>query len=133
MRRKNTRNYMIGSAKRKKEAAELESLVKYPKISSLFKVKQNCRQSSPILSRVPSVSMIYAMIKNDDLISTFPNVEIALKMFLSMMDENVFINDGPSVAYLGGGHGAMSTPFRATNNFFQHVINYIAKIMDLLH
>ena len=66
----------------------MESLVKYPKISSLFKVKQNCLQSSPILSRVPSVSMIYAMIKNDDLISTFPNVEIALKMFLSMMDRD---------------------------------------------
>src|SRR6218665_2351060 len=40
-----------------------------------------------------------------------------------------------SVAYLGGGHGAMSTPFRATINFFQHVIIdlYVAKIMGLLH
>jgi len=24
------------------------------------------------------------------------------------------------VAYLGVGHGAMSTPFRAASNFFQH-------------
>src|SRR6218665_595901 len=39
-----------------------------------------------------------------------------------------------AVAYLGGEHGAMSTPFRAAINFFQHVIIYFAKIvlMDLL-
>src|SRR6218665_166521 len=38
-----------------------------------------------------------------------------------------------TVAYLGGGHGAMSPPFRATINFFQHVISYIEKIMFFLH
>ena len=39
-----------------------------------------------------------------------------------------------AVAYLGGGHGAMFTPFRATINFFEHVLVYFAKIvlMDLL-
>jgi len=38
-----------------------------------------------------------------------------------------------TVAYLGVGHGAMFTSFRATINFFQHAIIYIAKIMALLH
>jgi len=34
------------------------------------------------------MSMIYARIKNDDLISTFPNVEIVLRMFLPMIVTN---------------------------------------------
>jgi len=37
------------------------------------------------------------------------------------------------VAYLGGGHGAMSTPFWATIIFFHHVIIYFSQIMGLLH
>jgi len=37
---------------------------------------------------VPSMSMIYSMIKNDDLISTFPNVEIVSRMFLPMIVTN---------------------------------------------
>jgi len=41
---------------------------------------------------VPSVSTIYAMIKNDDLISTFPNVEIVLRMFLPMIVTNCTVN-----------------------------------------
>jgi len=34
------------------------------------------------------IPMIYDVIKNDDLISTFPNVEIALRMFLPMIVTN---------------------------------------------
>ena len=34
------------------------------------------------------MSKMYAMIKNDNLESTFPNVEIAARMFLSMMVTN---------------------------------------------
>jgi len=37
---------------------------------------------------VPSMSMIYAMIKNDDLISTFPNVETVVRMVLPMIVTN---------------------------------------------
>jgi len=34
------------------------------------------------------MSVIYAMINYDDLISTFPNVEIVLRMFLPMILTN---------------------------------------------
>jgi len=39
-------------------------------------------------SSVSSMSKIYAMIKNEDLISTFQNIEIILRMFLPMIVTN---------------------------------------------
>jgi len=44
--------------------------------------------SFPKTSVSSSMSVTYAMIKNDDLVSTFPNVEIVLRMFLPMILTN---------------------------------------------